>query len=265
MRKRCAAARALPCALTSVSPGAPASHGAVLLHGTPPLSTSVLARAMSAVFTPPRRAGLLLIGLGVLGMASESVLDATARQLAGDGALLVASFSWSAYGLLARRIGLVPAHSASIVAVLSMCLYLPVFVVALPHAGLASAGWHELVSQAVFQGALIGAFSIFIYSEAVALLGTARTALLTAAVPGVTMGAAALLLHDAPSAMSLAGVVLVTSGMVLSMRSGRAGDGQPRPARRGTHEIVDMSDPGPRPPPISKVDCHAVHRRHFAR
>lgn len=208
---------------------APASHGAVLLHGTLPLSTSVLARVMSADSAPPRRAGLLMIALGVLAMASESALRATALQVAGDGALLLASFSWSAYGLLARRIGLVPAHSASIVAVVSMGIYLPVFAFALPHVGVLSAGRHELLSQAFFQGALIGAVSIFVYSKAVSILGVARTALLTAAVPCVTTVGAGLLLHEAPSAFSVAGIALVTVGMTVSMRSRRAED--ERPAR----------------------------------
>lgn len=211
---------------------APASHGAVLLHGTLPLSTSLLVRVTPADSAPPRRAGLWMIALGVLAMASESAMRATALQVAGDGALLLASFSWSSYGLLARRIGLAPAHSASIVAVVSMCLYLPVFALALPHAGVRSASWHELMWQAIFQGALIGAVSIFVYSKTVAVLGAERTALLTAAVPCVTTAGAGLLLHEVPSALALAGIALVTLGMVVSMRSRPADDGHPGPTRR---------------------------------
>ncbi|HJV63076.1 MAG TPA: DMT family transporter [Albitalea sp.] len=198
---------------------APASHGAVLLHGTVPLSTGLLARVMPADSARPRLVGLLMIALGMLAMASESALHASALQVAGDGALLLASFSWSAYGLLARRIGLAPAHSASIVAVVSMCMYLPVFALALPHAGVLSAGWRELVWQGIFQGALIGAVSIFVYSKTVAALGAERTALLTAAVPCVTTVGAGLLLREVPSAFALTGIALVTIGMTVSMRS----------------------------------------------
>jgi len=211
---------------------APASHGAVLLHGTLPLSTVLLARATSAGSAPPRTAGLLMIALGVLAMAGESALRATALQLAGDGALLLASFSWSAYGLLARRVGLVPAHSASIVAVVSMCIYLPVFALALPHAGVQSAGRNELLSQAIFQGALIGAVSVFVYAKAVAVLGAARTALLSAAVPCVTTVAAGLLLHEIPSAFAVAGIALVTAGVTVSMRPGRRDERRRRDAHR---------------------------------
>ena len=48
--------------------------------------------------------------------------------------------------------------------------------------------------QGAFQGVLIGAASIFVYSRAVASLGAADTALFTAAVPCVTTLAAIFLL-----------------------------------------------------------------------
>ena len=195
----------------------PLSHGAVLLHGTLPLSTYLLARPISGRSARPRMRGILIIALGILVMASESAAQSTPKQLIGDCALLLASFSWSAYGLLASRLGLPPAHSASIVAVLSMCAYLPFFLLA--RIGLPSVGWGELLAQAVFQGLLIGVVSIFVYSKAVALLGATRIALLTAAVPCVTTVAAGFLLHEIPSALALSGVGLVTAGMITSLRS----------------------------------------------
>jgi drug/metabolite transporter (DMT)-like permease len=194
---------------------APAAHGAVLLHGTLPLTTYLLAGGASA---RPGRGGLLIIAFGIVAMASESVAQSTPIQLVGDGALLLASFSWSTYGLLAGRIGLPPAHSASIVAVLSMCAYLPVFLL-LPHQGLFSIGWRELLLQAVVQGVLIGAVSIFVYSKAVALLGATTISLATAAVPCVTTLAATFFLHEVASPIALTGVALVTAGMILSLRT----------------------------------------------
>jgi drug/metabolite transporter (DMT)-like permease len=203
---------------------APASHGAVLLHGTLPLSTFILARTTRARSAGPGMTGLLIIALGIVTMAGESAARTTALQLVGDGALLLASFSWSAYGLLARRIGLPPAHSASIVAVLSMSAYLPVFLVVMPRGGLFVVGWREVLLQAVFQGFLVGVASIFIYSKALALLGPARTSLLTAAVPCVTTLAATLLLRESLSSVALFGVALVTVGMIVSLKasSGRS-------------------------------------------
>ena len=204
---------------------APASHGAVLLHGTIPLFTFVMGWAATSPAVGIRRAvGLYAIFLGILTMAIESVAYSSQRQLLGDGALLLASVSWSAYGLLVRRIGLAPAHSASIVAVLSMCCFLPVYLV-LPGKAILSAPWHDLVLQGVFQGVLIGAIGIFVYSRAVATLGAGETALFTAAVPCVTTIAGMFLLGEAPSGIAWAGVAIVTVGMVISLNGAKPPSG----------------------------------------
>ena len=201
---------------------APAAHGAVLLHGTLPLFTSALVHARVARRrTNPRVPGLALIAAGVALMAYDSLAVASARQLGGDGLLLLASLSWSSYAVLARRLGLPPASAAATVAVLSSAAFLPAYL-AWPGKALLVAGPRELLLQAVVQGVLIGAVSIFVYTRAVAALGPATTALFAAAVPCVTTLAAIPLLSERPSGVALAGVAIVTAGMVAAAR--RSGD-----------------------------------------
>lgn len=196
---------------------APAAHGAVLLHGTLPLFTYVLL-AVSAQPGPRYRSlGIAVIAIGIALMAYDSVVGTSVRQLAGDGFLLLASLLWSSYGVFARRLGLPPAQGAAIVAGFSLCGFLPVYAF-LPGKALLAVGVHELLLQAVVQGVLIGAVSIFVYTRAVAALGPARTALFTAAVPCVTTLAAMPLLSEFPSVVGAAGVAVVTLGMVLAMR-----------------------------------------------
>jgi len=195
---------------------APATHGAILLHGTLPLSTFLLARIFRAGGRGPSVVGLALIAIGVVAMAADGFARNTPAQWLGDTALLLASFSWSAYGLLVQRIGLQPAHSASIVAVLSMIALVPAFL-ALPGFHFSAAPWHAWLWQAVFQGVLVGAVSIFIYSNALVRLGPSRAAVMTAAVPSVTTLGAVFLLHETPSARVLAGIALVTGGMLFSL------------------------------------------------
>jgi drug/metabolite transporter (DMT)-like permease len=197
---------------------APASHGAVLLHGTLPLSTFLLARKGRNGMSATSAAGLAFMGLGIAAMATEGAGRNTPSQWLGDAALVLASFSWSAYGLLARKLALPPAHSASIVAVLSLAMSTPVFL-ALPGLHFSSASWHEWLLQGVFQGLLVGAVSIYAYSNAVVRLGPQRTAVLTAAVPCVTTAGAVLLLHESLSIFVLAGIGLVTAGMLISLLS----------------------------------------------
>ena len=197
---------------------APASHGAVLIHGTLPLFTFALATVF-ARHTPGsgRRLGLAAIFVGITTMAWDSMAASTPSQLLGDGALLLASICWSAYGLQARRLGLAPAHSASIVAVLSMLCFMPVYVL-VPGNALLTASWHELILQGLFQGVLIGAASVFIYARAVASLGAIETTLFAAAVPCVTTVAAIFLLGEIPGALAAAGVIIVTLGMALALK-----------------------------------------------
>ena len=197
---------------------APASHGAVLLHGTLPLFTFAVVRITSGTrATRGQVVGLATIFLGIFAMAWDSLIVADSRALLGDGSLLLASACWSAYGVLARRLRLNPAHAASIVAVFSMCFAIPIYIF-IPGKTIFLVSLQELLFQGIFQGVLIGAVSIFIYTRAVAALGTVETALFTAAVPCVTTISAVFLLTELPSVVAMFGVAVVTLGMGISMK-----------------------------------------------
>ncbi len=208
---------------------APAAHGAVLLHGTLPLFTFAIMRATSGRSgSGSRTAGIVLIALGIALMASDSLAVASPRQLLGDAFLLFASLSWSSYGVLSKRLGLPPGSGAAIVAVLSLCAFLPVYAL-WPGKALLTVDRRELVLQGIVQGVLIGAVSIFVYTRAVATLGPAATALFAAAVPIVTTLAAVPLLSEVPSRLALAGVGVVTVGMIVAVRV-RDAEARGRPA-----------------------------------
>jgi drug/metabolite transporter (DMT)-like permease len=197
---------------------APASHAAVLLHGTLPLTTAVVSQfGGSPEKITAKVSGLFLIGAGAALMAWDSLFHASTRQLAGDGLLVLASFTWSIYGVLARRVGLAPAHSASLVAVVSMLVYLPIYVL-LPHPEWSAITAHDWLLQAIIQGALIGATSVFVYTRAVSSLGAANTSLFAAAVPPLTTLAAIPLLSELPNTTRWIGIALVTLGMIAAAR-----------------------------------------------
>lgn len=206
---------------------APAAHGAVLLHGTLPLFTYLLTRGNGRNAQASRRPlGIAMIAAGVALMACDSLIAANAHQFLGDTLLLLASLSWSAYGVVSRRLGLPAAQGAAIVAVLSMCGFLPLYAL-LPGKAILTAGNSELLRQALVQGVLIGAVSIFVYTRAVAALGAARTALFTAAVPCITTLAAMPLLGETPSRAAVCGVAIVTCGMLVALRTGMPRDDSP--------------------------------------
>lgn len=197
---------------------APAAHGSVLLHGTIPVFTELFTGSLAIGKLSRRTAGTLLIALGVAAMAYDSLATARGEQLLGDGSLLVASLLWSAYGMRARKSMLAPAHAASIVAVLSMSCFLPIYAL-FPHDALFALGTRQLLLQAAVQGVLVGAVSIVVYTRAVASLGPTTTSLFTAAVPCLTTLAAIPLLGETPSRVALSGVGVVTLGMAVGLRS----------------------------------------------
>ncbi|HVY31068.1 MAG TPA: DMT family transporter [Polyangiaceae bacterium] len=198
---------------------APAAHGSVLLHGTIPIFTSLLAGSASAS-RRGLRVGAALIAIGVVMMAYDSLAAARGRQLLGDGSLLLASLLWAAYGVRVRSSMLAPAHAASIVAVLSMCCFLPIYAF-LPHDALLALGTRQLLVQVAVQGVLVGAVSIFVYTRAVSSLGPTVSSLFTAAVPCLTTLMAIPLLSETPSGLALLGMAIVTVGMAACFAAAR--------------------------------------------
>src|SRR6188472_3619126 len=98
-----------------------------MLHGTLPLSTHLVLRARAECAGPTPRSGHRADCRG--NRARDSLAVASPRQLAGDGLLLLEAFSWSTYGMLARRFGRPPASTAALVAVLSLRAFLPFYAV----------------------------------------------------------------------------------------------------------------------------------------
>lgn len=113
---------------------------------------------------------------------------------------------------------LAPIHSAAIVAVFSTCFFTLIFLV-ISGKTIFLESWHELLLHGTFQGVLIGALFIFIYTRAVALLGAVENSVFIVAVPCVTTIAAVFLLREYPSPIVLFGVAVVTLGMSIFMRS----------------------------------------------
>jgi drug/metabolite transporter (DMT)-like permease len=203
---------------------APAAHAAVLLHGTLPLTTALILTVMGAGATSRSQAlGFALIVIGVAAILADTVLESyRPAQLIGDGLLLLASFSWSGYGVLAKRYGVPALRAAAIVAAFSMAAYLPAYL-ATSASSLLNIDWKILVAQGIFQGIAIGVLSLLLYTRTVAILGAARTALTTAAVPATTLAGGMLFLAETPAPTAVAGITAVTVGMLVALSSRRLG------------------------------------------
>ncbi|MGO4264186.1 EamA family transporter, partial [Lysobacter sp. TAB13] len=95
---------------------------------------------------------------------------------------------------------------------------LPLVALVMP-VHLAQVALSAIALQAIYQGLLVGAFALFLYTQAVAILGAGRAALFLPLVPVVTALSGALLLGERPSPIEIAGMALAITGMLIALRA----------------------------------------------
>jgi drug/metabolite transporter (DMT)-like permease len=207
---------------------APAAHAAVLMPGSLPLWTALLAMwLLGERLGRWRVAGLALIVTGDALVGGSSLLQAFrgGTTWIGDTLFLAAGASWSMYGVLCRRwrIGAVDATMA--IALGCLVSYVPLYGAAVwagaVPSGLGRTPWSEMAAQAVFQGGVAMLLAGVAYTRVVQTFGPVRTTMVTALVPGLAALAAVPLLGEALGPPALAGLVCVTAGLLLGLRPSR--------------------------------------------
>lgn len=199
---------------------APALHSSVISPGLIPVCTALLAwwvlgeRASTA-----RLAGLSVIVLGVALFSMEALANTPTREGAwiGDMLFVLIALLWSAFGLLCRRWGADAIEVTMATCLLSVPL-LPLVALVMP-VHLTQAALSAIALQAIYQGLLVGAFALFLYTQAVAILGAGRAALFLPLVPVVTALSGTLLLGERPSPVEIAGMALAITGMLIALRA----------------------------------------------
>ena len=195
----------------------PAAHGAALMPGTLPLWTVVLA----ALVIGERINGLKIAGIaltigGIAAISGPDLVAADLRALAGGLLFPCASFAWAVYTVLARRWGVSPMRAAAVVFVFGAAMWLP-FYLATWGPRVLAAPPVELLVQGVYQGLISTIASIVLYMRAVRAIGAGATTQVTAAVPGVVTLAAIPLLGEWPTMLTVAGTLLVSAGVVVTV------------------------------------------------
>lgn len=204
---------------------APAAHAAVLMPGSLPLWTALIAIVLLGEKLTPRRAtGLGLIVAGDLLVGGSSLWRAFDGSTVwiGDLLFLAAAFSWSLYSVLCRhwRIGAVDATLA--IAFGCLISYVPLYAIGvasgLVPSRLALAPWGEIVFQALFQGGLSMLVAGLAFTQVVHTFGPVRSTMMTALVPAMAALAAVPLLGEALGPAALGGLVCVSVGLVTALR-----------------------------------------------
>jgi drug/metabolite transporter (DMT)-like permease len=207
---------------------APAAHASVLMPGSLPLWTALLAVLfLGDRITPTRMVGLVLIVVGDLLVGGASLLHAFdgSGVWRGDLLFISASLVWSTYSVMARKYALDAVRATIAITALGFVVYVPVYT------ALVALGWvtghigtapvRDVVFQMVFQGVGSVVISGITFTKMIQHFGPVRSTMITALVPGLSAIAAALFLGEPLQWNLLAGLALVTTGILFGVRAAR--------------------------------------------
>jgi drug/metabolite transporter (DMT)-like permease len=165
---------------------APASHAAVF----PFTAMSVMGTLMSAAFlgdrlTLRKAAGIAVVVTGLVVLSGLDVRSMTGRALWGDALFIAAGTLWAGFGIVMRKQRMDPLLATAVISFFALVTYVPIY--------LATVGIHRLLAvtplvlwtEAIVQGLIAGAGTLYTYSKMVALLGPARAAVFPALAPGI--------------------------------------------------------------------------------
>jgi drug/metabolite transporter (DMT)-like permease len=112
---------------------APAAHAGALFPGVMPLMVAILASiVLREQFSAARRAGLLLIVVGVLAILGFAGARIGSPENVGHAFFMAAAVLWAFYTVAMRRAGLDGLHAAAIAAGTSLAVYVPAFAIFVP-------------------------------------------------------------------------------------------------------------------------------------
>lgn len=196
---------------------APASHGAVLMSGTLPFSTALIAWAVLGERVTRRKAlGLAAILVGVVMMAMQSFRQTGGPTWAGDALFPLASGSWAVFAVLSRKWRVAPVDATLAIPLFACVAYVPAYVLLAP-IGLGAMGMVSMISLGLFQGVLALVVSMWAFSRVLASFGPVRTSMITSLAPPVAAVGAVFLLDEALTPLVLVGLVAVTVGMIVGV------------------------------------------------
>lgn len=204
---------------------APAAHASVLMPGSLPLWTTLLAALiLHDRITPVRALGLAFILVGDLMVGGASLLHAFdgGEVWKGDLLFMTAALCWSTYSVMARRHALDAVRATIAITVFALLTYVPVYGLLLAlgavQSHLSAAPVGEVLFQVLFQGLGSVVISGITFTKMIQHFGPVRSTMITALVPGLSALGAVIFLGEPLYWNLSAGLVLVTIGILFGVR-----------------------------------------------
>mgnify|MGYP000535897523 FL=1 len=198
---------------------APAAHAGALVPGTMPLWAALLAMLfLKEKITGVRKLGLMLIPVGIVIFVGAGLTDFASGNWRGHLLFLTAAMTWASFTVAMRsagQSGFTPLQAAAVVSVVSAVVYLPVYLLFLPHR-IMEAPLGPVITQTIYQGIFVSIISLYAYARSVAILGASLGASFASLVPVLAMLTAIPLLGEWPKASDYIGIAAITFGVFLS-------------------------------------------------
>jgi drug/metabolite transporter (DMT)-like permease len=232
---------------------APATHASVLLPGSLPLWTALLAAVvLHDRITPLRALGLALIVAGDLLVGGASLLHALEGGVVwkGDVLFMCAAFCWACYSVVVRRHGLEAVRATIAISIFAFLVFVPAYAALAAagavHSRLGSVPLGEILFHMLFQGVGSVVISGITFTRMIQYFGPVRTTMITALVPGLSALGAVLFLSEPLHWNLIAGLLLVTAGILFGVQRARAGGAAPamaaKSAAAGTAGAAGVAD-----------------------
>lgn len=195
---------------------APVSHMGLINTGMLIMTTLGGIFLLHEKTSPLRILGIVisLSGIACLLFANPGG-DAFPHIHVGHVAFFVGGSMWALYALLMKRWQLDGLHVAAAVCVWSAILYLPVYMLFLPH-NINAGNAHEAIFQAGYQGIINSVFALICYNRAIKLLGAMTSSAFLPLIPVIATVTAIPLLNEYPMPVEWLGIALASSGVLLS-------------------------------------------------
>jgi len=200
---------------------APAAHGGIFMNGVLPLISILFALVLIRVLPSLRQAmGAVLILVSAIALALDASVSSGKDAWIGDLLFLVGALFFSIYMILSERWKLGAMQIIFCGTVVNTAIYLPVWYFWLP-SGLSDAPMGPLLLQAIYQGFVPNLIGLLFIAHASQNIGTGNTSFILAAVPGGGAILGALILGETLSLIGILALILLTSGLLLSVRRRR--------------------------------------------
>ena len=213
---------------------APLAHGAVIAPSTVTIvSTIVAGMVLGEVLTRSHLVGATLVLAGIAMIGWQGVFGSAVGSAVwiGDALFFVSSLLWASFTILLRYWRLDAVRATVVVAVLSACVIAPVYLGYRGLQHLAELPLPALLFQGVVQGLVQSVITTMAYVRAVVLLGVSRAVLFPAIVPALSTVIGIPALGEIPNPLQIAGLVLVSIGMIVAVGFFRRS--RPNPAPTG--------------------------------